>query len=344
MPHVRFAARDPGAADVLAVAVTSPRLAFPHDVWALPLAARAFGRAGIACREFAEPDPEVVRAAWREHPADALVTGTSLYEPFEPLLWELAASSGCPSLAVVDQWLNLGVRFRSGRPDFVGAIDEEQAGELTQLGIARERIVPVGHAGLVGLLDVPPRPRRGGGPVRVLFVSEPIAADVAAGANPPYGFDELDAFDLVEAGAAASGADVSLAVRFHPYEDPERFLRRWPNVEVRDEPADEAVAWADLVTGISSILLLRAVALGRPVVSVQPGLEREDTFVLSRRGLAPLATEHEAGVELVARLVADRGERERTLARSRTFLDGLPRDGAAPIVEWIEGALRVGGG
>ena len=92
---------------------------------------------------------------------------------------------------------------------------------------------------------------------------------------------------------ASATHPVTLAVKFHPYEEPAGFLRRRADLPVGEglrlrtvEASAKPhpwVVWADLVVGVSSMLLLEAIVLGRPVVSVQPGLTREDTFIASAR-------------------------------------------------------------
>ena len=56
---------------------------------------------------------------------------------------------------------------------------------------------------------------------------------------------------------------------------------------------------ADLVCGMSSMVLIEAVVLGLPVLSVQIGLTRENPFVLSQRGIIPSVLDR---MELVRRM------------------------------------------
>jgi len=352
MAHVRFAARDPGGANVLAAFLRDWRPPPPHrhDIWSLPRATAVF--AGLDPRPLEERDLSRLTELWDQDPADLLVTATSHYAPFEPTLWRLARARGVPSLALVDSWVNLDVRFREDRPQFVGAVDREQVPELVALGFPEERVVVSGHPFLASLVDRPVPTQTVEGPTRVLFVSEPIAEDMARGANRPFGFDQVDAFAVVHAAAMArahAGQVVEVAVKFHPYEEPERFTRALANFEVherlsvralsRNELAATWVAWAQLVCGIGSMLLLEAIAAGRPVVSVQPGLAREDTFIASRRGFVPLMTDAANAPAALAVLVASAEERARLLARNRQFLDTVDRSRGQAVARWIEERL-----
>jgi len=358
MAPVRFAARDPGGANVLATLLARHGTLFSHDVWTLPRATPVFRQSGCAPLEFAENfTPAALAAAWRNTPAALLLTGTSHYESFEPALWSLARTHGVRSIAVLDSWINLTPRFAAGRPDCVGAVDEGQRAELVELGFPPDRILLAGHPWLARVAATrserlanppPPHPAPPGG-VNVLFVSECIAADVAQGVNAPFGFDEFDSFQCLHEAACDAAIPVNLAVKFHPYEDPACFqkrlreLRPTPAVRVIPLPPETnpsgAVAWADLVAGISSMLLLEAMVLGRPVVSVQPGLMREETFIATRRGFADTLTDRAAGKIRLRELIANPAARQREMERQASFGKGTALDGDRTILDWIRSQL-----
>jgi hypothetical protein len=355
MGRVRIAARDPGGANVLAALLARHGAALRFDAWSLPRATPVFARVGVAAREFPEAfDQQAVRAAWMAAPADFLVTGTSHYDPFEPLLWALARETGAGSLAVVDGWANLALRFVAGKPDYVGAVDAGQMDELAAMGFSRERILLTGHPWLSLLVAdrerilAQTRPAATGPGLHVLFASEAVAADVAKGVNAPYGFDEFEAYAVVHRAAvraASASCPMTLAVKFHPYEDSADFLRRraaLPGGEGLSLVTVEAsalphpwVLWADLVTGVTSMLLLEAIVLGRPVVSVQPGLAREDTFIASARGFAEALTDPGEAEDRLGVLMSSETTRAAVRAANAGFLSGLPEEGSATILELL---------
>ncbi len=363
MAHVRFAARDPGGANVLMGFLSRRRQSdapFTFDVWSLPHASPVFRRGGVEPREFADgTHPEAIERAWSDQPADALITGTSHYAPFEAFLWRSARRRQCLSLAVNDAWGNLAQRFSLEKPDYVGAVDTGQVPELIALGFEAGRVIATGHPWLAHLLArredvlneaIPPERN---GDVRVLFVSESIASDVALGVNAPFGFDEFDAFMMVYRSALAAtrtGLTVSLGIKFHPYEDPEVFLDRLSRLERPRELPIRAISgserpypwvlWSDLVTGIGSTLLLESIILGRPAISLQPGLCREDAFIVSRRGLAPALTEPVEGERVLAGLIKEPATRLALLERERRFVDMIPTDPVSPIANWIRAHVR----
>jgi hypothetical protein len=220
-------------------------------------------------------------------------------------------------------------------------------------------VITTGHPWLAGLLErraqmlreiVAPERR---GDVCVLFVSEAIAGDVTRGINAPFGFDELDAFMVLYGAACAAaraGRALSLAIKFHPSEDPRAFLDRLgalahpPGLSIQTiaghAPPHPWVLWSDLVTGIGSVLLLESIVLGRPVVSLQPGLMREDTFIVGRRGLGPTLTDPAEGTRILSDLIEAPASRQALLERERRFIDMIPADPVSPIARWI--LARVG--
>jgi hypothetical protein len=360
MAFVRFAARDPGGANVLArTAADLQGRAFRFDVWTMPRATPVFARLGLPTREFPEDvGSPALRERWPDPRPDALVTATSHYSGFEVPLWALARAEGCPSLALLDNWANLDQRFRDGRPDYVGYIDEAQAEALRAMGFPGSRLVHTGHPWLSAQVraSAPSPPRSpAADPLHVLFVSEPIASDVAAGVNAPFGFDEFDAFAVLHsvcAERARSGRKIALRVRFHPYEQPDAFLARVaglppvPGLSFAavpgSEPAAQSLGEADLVTGIGSMMLLEAFVVGRPVVSLQPRTIRGDVFVAGQRGVTPTIEDPSRAGATLGPLLDSIAARAELVHRQRAFLDAIRADLGSALVPWLEGRVARG--
>lgn len=361
MIRIRIAARDPGAAVALVPVAQLAAGSYEVDVWALPKAAEVFRQQAVEHRRLADPSVPVLEQLWDASPASVLLTGTSHYAPFEPHLWRIAREHGVASMAVLDGWANAERRFEIDRPDHVAALDAGQVRELTALGFDPARILVAGHAWLRRCEEKRPsvlaenRPAGRRADTQVLFVSEPIAADVQGGFNADYGFDEWDAFHyLWRACDRVAGPErrIGIAVKLHPYQDPGQSRARFseglaaldpnPHLAVELLPAsasaDPWVLWSDLVCGIGSILLLESVVLGRPVVSLQPGCVREDTFVASRRGYAARLTT-EGHLAKLTELLRSPELRAEELRRNRSFLSTIPSNPEERIMDWI----RAGG-
>lgn len=356
---LRLAAADPGGANVVAAFLhAAPDVeAAAEPVWTVPVSTSRFEALGLQTRSF---DPESITAevtgAWRASPRPwALVTGTSMGARLETKLWELSAADGVPALAWLDQWTNLGVRFQYGRPDWVGAIDEAQREELIAMGFPRDQVLVVGQPYLFPLsanrrmeIEVNHRP---GDWFKLLYVSEPFSRDYRCGLQESIGFDEFDVFDVVYRGALHAiehdpTLSVELAIKLHPYEQTEsyerilRTLEPPPRLTLRviggDRSGQDAAAGADMVVGVSSVLLLEAMLFDRPVLSLRPGLLGEDPFAPSRRGACLHSDDFEDAYMLVTRALSDSALRKHAIGLQRIFLDQVPFDGADRVTAWLE--------
>jgi hypothetical protein len=357
---VRLAARDPGAANVVAglFHLLPPELRTLADVWVQDKAATRLGSLGVPTMRFAEDvSHEHLAAAWKRSPAGVIVTGTSHYRPFDSELWSIARDDGTPSLALIDYWSNLPERFQHGWPDMVGAIDPRQVDELAALGVDRRNVIVTGHPWLAHLarMGAAPEPRPAvPNPLRILFVSERIHDDVAEGAQAPWGFDELDSLGLlVEAACrrAQRGQSIEVVVKFHPYENPERISRAVSGWTLPKSlritlvpPAESAAIWlasSDLVAGIASLLLLEAILAGKPVVSIQPLLIRPNMYPPAQRGYCRVPTDPAAILAQLDDLIGSAEARRRNLADLAALRHDIGGGDTAAAVAWVSAAART---
>ena len=88
------------------------------------------------------------------------------------------------------------------------------------------------------------------------------------------------------------------------------------------------------------MLLLEAMLLGRPVVSVQPGLSRENMFRAGHRGYARILTDPVEGESLLAQLIQSGSFRQETVARHQPFVDSVAKDSLSPLMSWITSKLQ----
>jgi hypothetical protein len=319
-------------------------------VAALPKAGEVFRAAGIEAQVHqAPPSLQDTAEYLRFHQPVAVVTGTSHYESFDSVFWQLAKKSGVAACAIIDGWHNMAARFRDGWPDKIFAIDEEQKKELVGLGARQEAIECVGQIWLSELRR--PEKREADQHAKctsILFLSEPIREDVSSGANRAYGFDQFAAFELLKK-AALHAADqtnpVTIIVRLHPYEDRALWsglVHSENNSPVNillapdDSSSDTCLEECDLVAGISSVVLLQAIAFGKPVLSLQPNLQRENTLVAASRGFVEtILTNDEVAIDRIARIISRDDERQNTYERNRRFLEFLPSVGPDPVIRWL---------
>lgn len=250
----------------------------------------------------------------RRDGAQLLLAATSLNgQMIEARLLRAARAAGMPSIAVLDWWSNYTPRFsvdepRDAAPDRIAIMDKRARDEMVADGFDPRALVITGQPAF----DVLGARRKGfntaartsqraawgaGDSDRVvLFVSQPIsvmAADYGAAAQA-LGYEERGVLAHLVASleriAAHTGGPVTLVLRSHPRED-STWMRavRAQRVHVvvsNHGDARAAVLAADLVTGMNSVLLMEAVYLGRPVISIQPGLRTPDTLPTNASGLS----------------------------------------------------------
>lgn len=263
----------------------------------------------------------------RAESPDFIITGTSGDDFSERFLWQAANLCGIKSMAILDQWINYGIRFSAYSlneqekyaqnkfhpylPDRILVMDEEARKELIKAGIEHRRVLVSGQPYFDLLLNRRPfcsgeqlldlRQQLGCGSADYLitFISEPISSDYA-GKEPGqlyWGYDEKTVFYDIAAVlgeiAATEGHGVLVAIKLHPREAQDNYndvQDEFSSGLVKARLAQDVESWpllmaSDLVCGMSSMLLLEAVLLGCPVLSVQLGLKRENPLVLARRGI-----------------------------------------------------------
>lgn len=346
-PRLRIAARDPGAANHLSALLREPGLfdAVSGDIWITGNIAGYFDGTGFPVRIFDHlPGRADLAAEWDRDPADAVITGTSHYEPFDELFWEIGRERGIPSLAVVDYWSNLGPRFSRGRPGTVGVIDDGQRREAEELGLTPA--IVTGHPALAAITAAPARTPDGR--VRILFVSERIADDVAEGVNDDYGFTETDSCRLVldaARQAADAGHRTEITIKLHPYNDEQRFLTALGPLPQNDrmnvtivtgrQPIQPLIEANDIVTGMASVAMVEAALVGRPVLSVQPGLKRENMFIPGIRGYADTALDGESAVSSLVELIGNADARSAAIERLAPFRENIAGSGNSGIRQWL---------
>ncbi len=258
---------------------------------------------------------------------DCIITGTSGDDFTERYIWAAAEELGIPSLAIIDQWMNSGIRFSaySGYeqdlywqspqaiylPLRILVIDEELKQQLIQEGIPADKILISGHP----YFQIIDQYRKKIQPDEILksrqdlyglhekgfiisFVSESISQHYPPDSSNYWGYDEktilAELLTALEQINPLIDQEIHLFIKPHPRELKENY--RWIDTHyhgpVKIRLIENYDNWklllaSDLICGMSSMLLLEAVLLGKPVLSIQIGLQKEDPFVLSRRNILP---------------------------------------------------------
>lgn len=298
---------EPGGAEVLIPVCRSLLQSNLYDVTVL---ARAYAKDRFARAEipFVETGP-IVRGdtgILEEYDPDYVITSaTNIPEQdrSETDFWENCRKFGVPALAFLDQWQNYSLRFfgqgphdHSQLPDYINCINQVGQEEMVAEGFPAERLVQFGQPYLTSVIEQAKTLQRDeirdklglNAATKVyLFVSEPISEYY----GKTWGYDQFDAADrFLQIVAQAEGERVAI-VKMHPKDDLEKFHyfeTKYPSLNItflqQEATPVESVVMADEIYGMTSIMLLEAFLLGRPVVSLQPNLAVESRMVLSRFG------------------------------------------------------------
>jgi len=314
-------ADDPGAANYLAPLPAALSAAgFLVEFLVAPALARYAADRHIACKVRNETSPPEALLAR----SDGLVIGTS-EDPrcFGHSLIATARRMGIPSLAVIDMEVNAAGRFRGESedpllhaPDFLAVPDSSCRDAYAKLGFPESRMMVCGHphydlvrARREELLTQDRRvirqavfPQAPTDRPIWLFLAEAIDQlnPAISYRSPDYtlsgrgGSDFRTAIVLEEVldAAAVFYPKPYVVLRLHPKNLPEDFTAYANELGETSETGDPLpLVWAaDLVIGMTTMLLLETYLLRRPHLAVLPRAVERNWLVTTATGLTPVAS------------------------------------------------------
>lgn len=326
--------RDPGGANtVIPLVVALRKKGNEVRLFGKDMALEKYSKAGLEGFDITGLVSEINQGAIEnfllsEKP-DFIITGTSSSDFTEKYLWKAAEKLNIPSFAILDQWINYGLRFsrystaqieyrkalsHEYLPTKILVMDEFAKEEAIADGIESSRILVTGQPYFETLLKEKEKITSGRlDEIRrkltlkdddfiITFASEPVSIDYA---NTDYwGFTEKTIFSELLEGVKRLSAGlekrISIIIRPHPREDEDSFNEmslglgeRIKIVVDRNSSSMELISLSDIVAGMSSMFLIEALILDKPVLSILIGLKkgRENPFVPARRDLIKSITE-----------------------------------------------------
>ncbi|MEK6556689.1 MAG: CDP-glycerol glycerophosphotransferase family protein [Candidatus Margulisiibacteriota bacterium] len=276
------------------------------------------------CETLERIEPVEVTSFLKSLNVDLVLTGTSSDDFTEKYLWQSAQQLGIPSAAIIDQWMSYGMRFsRYGLSEYrqyaqkpsidflpsrIFIMDKLAKNEAIAEGLPPDKLVVTGQPYFETLMkkastihptgEIKSRHLIDPDTALIVFASEPIMETYhdQEQSTCARGYDQYSIFsallDGLEEVHANSLHKFVLLIRLHPKEKKDSINRI---LEERAMPfrvivGDESEPFclmkeSDLIVGMSSMFLIEAALLGRPILSVQIGLNQKDPFVLSRMGL-----------------------------------------------------------
>lgn len=326
MSRVLLFSRDPGGANTV-IPLVGPLLARGDQLclYGKDFSLEKYAQAGLAATgimsELSSVSLEEVKRFLVKISPDIIITGTSADDFTEKYIWKASEELEIPSLAILDQWGNYGLRFSNhGVDDVISyekdschpylptrivVMDDYAREEMIAEGLPPERLVVCGQPYFETVLshgsDVVEQSKFSssydcsGNDFVVVFASEPITTTYGKDAINYWGYTEQTILRSLVNGleilAAESCRSIVLLIKPHPKETPGHLSEIAKNCSlVRCVIEQETSPWqligrADLICGMSSMFLIESIVLGRPVLSIQIGLCRKDPFILASRGI-----------------------------------------------------------
>lgn len=337
------AAQDAGAANALTPVLKELARwpSFYVETLAVSHASRIFSKNGVTHQvppawESDLPGAEDwVRRFFQTWQPDLLLLGTGWGVSLDKWLLRWAEGAQVPSLALIDHWCHYRERFMEPTtgvvrlPSRIGVMEPFALEQAVRAGLPRDRLVVTGQPYLEALIAQARRPEllsearalreqwlqaahAGARAPLILFASEryPENPGIPTPSFPDY--TETEALEgLVQALMKLKGETFhpTLVVKLHPKEPLGSFelgpLARACNVQVVGGlSAWPCILAADLVVGMTSMILLETTLIGKAAVSFQPGVEKDSPFVGTQLDVVPTA----ANVETLAQWI-DRSRR-----------------------------------
>ena len=311
--------REAGGAEVLAPVIMALKKKHRVVLLAKDYAKNIFAKYSLSFVEIEGYSHSLMQHLIDKHGRPSLVLTSAVSLPWrdmtEKYLWRWSAEARIPSIAILDQWHNYAIRF-SGvgeaerlkyLPDYVCVMDEYAKKDMIREGIPKTKIVVTGQPAF----DSIPKYKKTFLKERyfkirkklgikdekmILFVSESLKHDF----GNSLGYTEVTTLQTVLntlKRLADKNFKFVLVVKLHPQNKKEDFekidfdrYRSQFNVKfIHDEllPRDLALC-SDVVIGMTSVLLVESILLGKPTLSLQINAKKDDILIATRIGAIPL--------------------------------------------------------
>ncbi|WP_196008110.1 UDP-N-acetylglucosamine 2-epimerase [Clostridium tyrobutyricum] len=256
-----------------------------------------------------------------------LITGTSADDFTEKYFWKAAEKLNIKSFAILDQWVNYGVRFSNYSvnelekynknkiqpylPYKILVMDEYAKKQIINEGISKEKIFVSGQPYFDYLIE---KQRnldknkifklkkdlcKNKDKLIITYVSEPISKTYNENDSSQHywGYNERTIFKQFFYALNKISDDykinIKLIIRLHPKEDENNYNDIIDNIHSKyisistDKKIDgfNLMFASDLICGMSSMFLIEAAIIGKPIISMQMGLKRENSFILDKKGI-----------------------------------------------------------
>jgi len=255
-----------------------------------------------------------------QHDIGLVIFTTSVKDTMPLAVARLAKSKKIPVICVLDNWMNYRYRmeidgFPAFYPDIYTVMNDHAFDEAVADGIPSYILKITGQPALASLgeefsiskkldrdkkvetIGISPDKRL------VVFISEPAAKDSGSGPenNRFRGYTEKTVLCKLCKEMQPFFGEIYLGLIRHPREERDSLSLSWQECRGRLDggiidawTGREAVFLSDGVAGMTSILLYEAWLVGKPVISLQPGLIDKKLAFMSKNQGAYIVTDNDS--------------------------------------------------
>ena len=256
---------------------------------------------------------------------DFIITGTSADDGTEKYIWKSARKLSIPSFAVLDQWVNYGIRFspyslseislynknrvHTFLPEKILVMDNYAKEEGIKEGLPPSGLVVTGQPYFETLIknskkinsDKIKKIKRkfeiSEKDFFITYASEDLSKTYKETDNSCHywGYTERTIFrNLVKAIEKIShkyNKNIKTVIKIHPKEDINNYfdiIKKYNKLNIiadKNSKPHDLILSSDLICGMSSMFLIESVISGKPTLSIQIGLKRKNPFILDRRNI-----------------------------------------------------------
>lgn len=329
---ILIASRDPGGTNAVLPLIGFFQKEYSVIVLGKDVAIEIYNKENIEVNEQIYSDEfDYLKEIIEKYLPAVIITGTSSDDFFEKRLWGIARIKNIPSIAVLDHWVNYGIRFSKYTlsqyseynrelshdyiPDKILVMDDYAKNKLIEEGVDEEKLVVTGQPHFKWLSDKSVKCRKNISKQKdsldILYVSEPYEKIYGGRENSinALGYSEKTIFqELLKTLNRLEGGcfekKVRLFIKQHPKENDgayDEYLKEchFPVYYEKRKDLLEFLPDMDIVCGMTSMMLIEAYICGKNVISLQFGKNNNSKFILDELGiLYPVKEQDELEKEL----------------------------------------------
>ena len=312
MKKILIFARDPGEVNVLFPLIENLNNYYQTEIFATNRALRKFSDYGFVAKDlrfYASKNINSLIEFLKKTAPDFVLTGSG-GDFWEKYLWKSAKQLFIPTLAIIDNWINLGIRFSKYSlnekelfdkdpsidflPDKICVIDDFAKKRIIKEGVPLNKIFVSGNPYFDFLKTFKEKnnlKKYDKKIKKIIFASEPLSENYGEKQSLElFGHTELTVLKtLITSLNKFENESFELILRPHPNENLEKFksIFSFPNFELKIDtktPSLELISSSNLVCGMSSMFLIESLAMKIPIISLLLNLKQKSIFILEEIG------------------------------------------------------------